>query len=77
MLVTDTRHVELIQHFEDDDQAVILKARKLIETLKDVTPDRRDSAKGAELLLSGTVLQQYAVNEEDIGTEVLEVRFLA
>lgn len=40
-----------------------------------VTDERRDTAKGVELLLSATVLEQYFSDEGDaINTEALEVR---
>lgn len=73
-LTKDTKHVELIQELDDDDQAVVLKAKKLSGTLQKVAADQRDSAKGADLLLSAMVLQQYSLaEEEDIDSYALEV----
>ena len=73
-LAKNTKHVELIQELDDDDQVVVLKARKLTGTLKNMAVDQRDAAKGTNLLLSAIVLQKYNVDEEDnIDSDALEV----
>ena len=73
-LAKNTKHVELIQELDDDDQAVVLKARKLTGTLRKMAVDERDAAKGTNLLLSAIVLQKYNVDEEDnIYSDALEV----
>ena len=73
-LAKNTKHVALIQELDDNDQAVVLKAKKLAGTLRKVTVDQREAAKGANLLLSVMVLQKYNVDEEgDIYSDALEV----
>ena len=73
-LAKNTKHVALIQELDDNDQAVVLKAKKLAGALRKVTVDQREAAKGANLLLSVMVLQKYNVDEEDdIYSDALEV----
>jgi len=50
---------KLVRRSDEDDQAVHVKAQRLVETLKKMPADQQDTAKGAELLLSAIVLQQY------------------
>lgn len=74
ILEKDIKHVSLLEDADEDDQAVRAEARRLVETLKKMPVDRQDAAKGAELLLSAIVVQQYNANEEDRDSAALEVR---
>lgn len=74
VLEKDTKHVNFLEEVDEDDRAVRVKARQLVETLKKVPADQQEAAKGAELLLSATVLQQYNADEGDADADILEVR---
>lgn len=73
ILEKDTKHVSLLEEADEDDEVVHVKAQRLVETLKKMPADQQDTAKGAELLLSAIVLQQYNANEEGTDNAALEV----
>jgi len=52
-------------------------ARHVADTLKQVPVDQGEAAKGAELLLLGSVLHQYIAGGDGIDTDVLEVRIFS
>lgn len=63
LLEKDTKHLTLLEEADEEDLAIRLKAQQLVQTLKDVPADRQEMAKGAELLLMATVMQQYGADE--------------
>ncbi|KAF5386843.1 hypothetical protein D9615_001886 [Tricholomella constricta] len=72
-LELDSKHVSLQNPLEEHDSALCTKAHELATRLRTVTDERQEAAKGAELLLMATVLQQYCTDGEDEGdTEALE-----
>ncbi|KAG6841689.1 hypothetical protein C0991_008327 [Blastosporella zonata] len=75
-LEKDSKHVSLQNPLDDDVLVHCSKAQELATQLKIVTDERQEAAKGAELLLSATILQQYCSDEGDeIDTEALEVSY--
>ncbi|KAG6821076.1 hypothetical protein H0H93_007235 [Arthromyces matolae] len=79
-LVSDTKHVSLQNSLDEDVLVHCTKAQEVTAHLKagdiQVTDERQEAAKGVQLLLSATVLQQYCADEEDeVDTEALEVCF--
>ncbi|KAG6845192.1 hypothetical protein H0H87_012749 [Tephrocybe sp. NHM501043] len=69
----DSKHVSLQNPLDEDILVHCSKAHGLVTQLKNVTDERQEAAKGAELLLLATVLQQYCSEEGDeIDTEALE-----
>ncbi|KAG5647160.1 hypothetical protein DXG03_001115 [Asterophora parasitica] len=72
-LEQDSKHVSLQNPLDEDDLAHCTKAQELSLRLRTVTDERQEAAKGAELLLMATVLQQYCSDDEDeANTETLE-----
>ncbi|KAG6919948.1 hypothetical protein DXG01_013297 [Tephrocybe rancida] len=72
-LEEDSKHVTLLNTLEDDVLVHCTKAWELTAQLKNITDERQEAAKGAELLLLATILQQYCSEEGDeIDTEALE-----
>ncbi|KAH9929645.1 DNA polymerase phi-domain-containing protein [Amylocystis lapponica] len=63
-LENDTKHVKLLDEADEDVQQLRLKVREVIERLRKVQDERQEAAKGAELLLSATLLHQYCADEE-------------
>jgi len=74
----DKKHVSLAVDIDEDDCALFTRARETIITLRNRKGDQQESAKGAELLLLGTVLQHYCAgdDEDSMDSEALEVRIL-
>lgn len=74
----DKKHVSLAVDIDEDDCVLFTKAREMITTLCNRKGDQQESAKGAELLLLGTVLQHYCAgdDEDSMDSETLEVRNL-
>ncbi|KAH9926111.1 DNA polymerase phi-domain-containing protein [Fomitopsis serialis] len=70
-LEKDTKHVAILTEVDEEDQVLRVKARQLAARLQAVPEPQREAAKGAELLLSATLLQQYCA-EEEAGVETLE-----
>ncbi|TFY61434.1 hypothetical protein EVG20_g7059 [Dentipellis fragilis] len=69
----DAKHVEPLAEFDEDEKALHEKARELVSRLKKVTGDQHEAARGTELLLLSSLLQQYAQDEaEGADTESLE-----
>jgi len=71
----DKKHVSLAVDIDEDDRGLFTRARETIVTLRDRKGDQQESAKGAELLLLGTVLQRYCAgdDEESMESDALEV----
>ncbi|KZT74012.1 hypothetical protein DAEQUDRAFT_661194 [Daedalea quercina L-15889] len=70
-LEKDTKHVAILTEVDEEDQALQEKARQLATRLKTVPEAQREAAKGAELLLSATLLYHYCA-EEEADTDTLE-----
>jgi DNA polymerase phi len=77
VLEKDIRHVTLLEEVDKDSTTIRTSARHVANTLKQVPVDQGEAAKGAELLLLGSVLHQYIADEEGIDTDVLEVRIFS
>ncbi|KAI0654742.1 DNA polymerase phi-domain-containing protein [Cubamyces menziesii] len=73
-LEKDSKHVRPLSEVDEDDAELRQKARQVLARLKDVPEERREAARGIELLLSSTLLHQYCTegDEEDADTEALE-----
>lgn len=76
MLEKDTKHASLLEEADKGDQTVRTKARQVADTLKQVSGDQQETAKGAELLLIASVLQQYSTDNGETDTDALEVRMV-
>ncbi|KAI0340127.1 hypothetical protein BDW22DRAFT_1486396 [Trametopsis cervina] len=62
----DTKHVTLLSATDDEDEiALRSRARELIKRLKDVTSERREAARGAQLLLSATLVHLYCTDDNN------------
>jgi len=74
-LEKDKKHVSLAIDIDEGDSALFNRARETITKLRKLKGDLQESAKGAELLLLGTVLQQYCAGDEEdsIDSATLEV----
>jgi len=72
-LEKDAKHVALLEEVDEEDRIVRTKARQVADTLKQVSADQQEAAKGVELLLLATVLQQYSADDEETDVAVLEV----
>ncbi|KII88994.1 hypothetical protein PLICRDRAFT_108863 [Plicaturopsis crispa FD-325 SS-3] len=74
VLESDAKHVKLLADVEEEDAALREKARKVASQLKNTPSEHREVARGAELLLSATLLQQYCADdsEDDADSEALE-----
>ena len=73
-LAKDVKHVTLLEDVAKDSMTIRTSARHVADTLKQVPVDQGEAAKGAELLLLGSVLHQYIAGGDGIDTDVLEVR---
>jgi DNA polymerase phi len=73
----DKKHVSLAVEIDEDGSALFNRARETIVKLRKLKGNQ-ESAKGAELLLLGTVLQQYCVGDEEdsMDSDTLEVGYL-
>ncbi|KAI0933631.1 hypothetical protein AcW1_005407 [Taiwanofungus camphoratus] len=69
-LEKDTKHARSLVEVDEDEQRLRVKARQVTDRLRQVSGDRREAAKGAELLLSATLLYHHCADEVD--SEVLE-----
>ena len=74
----DKKHVSLAVDIDEDDRALFTRARETIISLRNCKGDQQESAKGAELLLLGTVVQHYCAgdDEDSMDSDALEVRNL-
>ncbi|KAJ3538218.1 hypothetical protein NM688_g6552 [Phlebia brevispora] len=61
----DTKHVKLLSEADEEDKALRQKARELAERLNKISGEQREAARGAELLLSATLLHQYCIDDDD------------
>jgi len=89
-LESDSKHVSLLSDADGNELALRAQALDMAAQLKtvsevylrggrdihcpQVSQEPHESAKGAELLLLATVLQQYCQEPEDVDSDVLEVR---
>ncbi|KAI0831759.1 DNA polymerase phi-domain-containing protein [Trametes gibbosa] len=71
-LEKDTKHVRPLSEEDKEDAELRQKARQILARLHDVPEDQREAAKGAELLLSSTLLHQYCADEDDADPDALE-----
>ncbi|KAI0648248.1 DNA polymerase phi-domain-containing protein [Trametes meyenii] len=71
-LEKDAKHVRSLSEIDPDEAELRQKAHHILARLKDVPEDRREAAKGVDLLLSSTLLHQYCADEDDADAEALE-----
>ncbi|KAI0691182.1 DNA polymerase phi-domain-containing protein [Cytidiella melzeri] len=64
-LEKDTKHVSLLAEVDGDEHALFSQARELIGRLQHITDERREAAKGAELLLSATLVHRYCMDDSE------------
>ncbi|KAF9477373.1 hypothetical protein BDN70DRAFT_914180 [Pholiota conissans] len=64
-LENDTKHASLLTELDEEDQILHGKARDTISKLRKILNDQQESAKGAELILLGTLLQRYCASDDD------------
>ncbi|KAF8911087.1 DNA polymerase phi-domain-containing protein [Gymnopilus junonius] len=74
VLEADERHIELLADVDEDVAAFQAKARETIGKLRKIHGEQSDSAKGAELLLLGSLLEHYCttVDDENVDSGALE-----
>ncbi|PCH38454.1 hypothetical protein WOLCODRAFT_115513 [Wolfiporia cocos MD-104 SS10] len=70
-LEKDSKHVDSLIEVDEEMQELRSKALQTAEQLRTVSDERKESAKGAELLLLATLLHQYCADEE-FDADVLE-----
>ncbi|CAL1703687.1 unnamed protein product [Somion occarium] len=69
----DTKHVRRIVEAEEEEEELRQKARELASRLSKITGEQQEAAKGAELLVSATLLHHYcATDDEDSDSEALQ-----
>ncbi|THG98713.1 hypothetical protein EW026_g3515 [Hermanssonia centrifuga] len=72
-LEKDEKHVSPLSEAEEGDKAIRGEARALIERLNKISDEQREAAKGAELLVSATLLHHYCTDaEEEADAETLQ-----
>ncbi|EJF62593.1 hypothetical protein DICSQDRAFT_135562 [Dichomitus squalens LYAD-421 SS1] len=71
-LEKDVKHVKPLSEVDEEEAEQRQKAREVLARLKDAPEDRREAARGVELLLSATLLHAYGAEVDDADTEVLE-----
>ncbi|KAK7014985.1 DNA polymerase phi-domain-containing protein [Favolaschia claudopus] len=71
-LKEDTKRVALLVEADEVDSSLQAKVNETVAKLRQVSGPQREAAKGAELLVSGMLLQYYAAPESDIDTSTLE-----
>ncbi|PPR04947.1 hypothetical protein CVT24_010405 [Panaeolus cyanescens] len=73
-LQQDVKHVALLEDLDEDEVELLNKAQEQITRLEKVTGSEQEAAKGAELLILGSILQQYcaADDEEHFDPDALE-----
>ncbi|PSS32180.1 hypothetical protein PHLCEN_2v2053 [Hermanssonia centrifuga] len=64
-LEKDGKHVSPLSEVEEGDKAIHGEARALIERLNKISDEQREAAKGAELLVSATLLHHYCTDDEE------------
>ncbi|KAF9815443.1 hypothetical protein IEO21_04614 [Rhodonia placenta] len=70
-LEKDTKHVSPLDDVDEEELELRQKSRQIAERLRSITDSRAESAKGARLLLSATLLHHYC-SDEDVDSAVLE-----
>lgn len=71
----DSKHVEVVREVEEDELELGEKAVTVAKRLHEVTGEKQEAARGAELLILSCLLQLYA-SDEIVGSsdsEALEV----
>ncbi|KAJ7109235.1 DNA polymerase phi-domain-containing protein [Mycena epipterygia] len=71
-LQEDTKRVTLLTDRDEEDVALHAKVQDTVQKLKGVSGAQQEAAKGAELLLLGTLLQYYTEEQPNIDTATLE-----
>ncbi|KAF9566303.1 hypothetical protein CPC08DRAFT_114924 [Agrocybe pediades] len=69
-LEEDKKHVELVVDIDEEESELFQKAQNIVTKLRTVTGEGADSAKGAELLLLGTLLELYCSGDDDESADV-------
>ncbi|KJA27489.1 hypothetical protein HYPSUDRAFT_35394 [Hypholoma sublateritium FD-334 SS-4] len=68
-LEAEKKSFTLFTEVDEEDAAIYANARDTIAKLRKASGDQQESAKGAELLLLGTLLQQYCAGDDDEGID--------
>ncbi|KAJ7632481.1 DNA polymerase phi-domain-containing protein [Roridomyces roridus] len=68
----ETKRVDLLVETDENDSALHSSVRDNVQKLREVAGAQQEAAKGVELLLMGTLLQQYADEPTDADTATLE-----
>ncbi|KAF7338414.1 hypothetical protein MVEN_02067200 [Mycena venus] len=76
-LKEDTKRVVLLADSDETELALHKTVMETVEKLRGVSGAQQEAAKGAELLLLGMLLQNYAEEQPDADTATLEVRLIA
>ncbi|KAI0713431.1 DNA polymerase phi-domain-containing protein [Earliella scabrosa] len=71
-LEKDSKHVKPLNESDEEEVEQRRKAREVLARLKDAPDDRREEARGVELLLSATLLHVYCAEDEETDLEPLE-----
>lgn len=64
-LEEDKKHVALLENAEEEEHALRVKAKETVESLRKIPGDQQEAARGAELLILGTLLQHYCAEGDD------------
>ncbi|KAJ7751995.1 DNA polymerase phi-domain-containing protein [Mycena metata] len=65
-LKEDTKRVALLAETDETDSALHNRVQETVQKLRGVSSNQQEAAKGAELLLLGTLLQHYAEEHPDV-----------
>ncbi|RDX52694.1 hypothetical protein OH76DRAFT_1399938 [Lentinus brumalis] len=71
-LEKDTKHLRPLNEPEAEEVERRQKAREIISRLKDASEERREEARGVELLLAATLVHTYCADDNDADLETLE-----
>ncbi|KAJ7694223.1 DNA polymerase phi-domain-containing protein [Mycena rosella] len=71
-LQEDSKRVALLAESDENDSALHAKVKDTVQKLRGVSGAQHEAAKGAELLLLGTLLQHYTEEQPDTDTATLE-----
>ncbi|KAJ7172623.1 DNA polymerase phi-domain-containing protein [Mycena filopes] len=71
-LKKDTKRVALLAETDETDLALHTRVQEAVQKLRGVSGIQKEAAKGAELLLLGTLLQHYTENQPEQDTASLE-----
>ncbi|KAJ7470617.1 DNA polymerase phi-domain-containing protein [Mycena latifolia] len=72
LLQEDPKRVALLAESDENDKVLHTKVKDIVQKLREVSGAQQEAAKGAELLLLGTLLQQYTEEQPDRDTATLE-----